>query len=129
MISTSDVRAKLLAASEVSAIVATRIYPKYRPQNSTLPAVVLHTVTGNLDQSYQGPMGTQARQFQVDCMATTKVQAEVLRDKVLAALIKRETVGGAVFQGGFINVFRDDFEDTASGPVHTEQVRATLWFN
>lgn len=125
----TDLRSKLLAVSGVSTKVGTRIYWKARAQNSILPAIVLHTISGRLDQHMDGPMGTQGYRLQVDCMASTKLAVEALRTAVVAALVTPGTTGGTTFQGAFVNLFRDDFETLPEGAVHTEMVDVTVWFN
>jgi hypothetical protein len=126
----ADLRTKLLAVSAVSTKVGnSRVYWKYRPQNTALPAIVLHEVSGQMDQHFLGPIGTQGNRIQADCMAKTKVEAWALRDAVMAALIAPSTNGTTDFQAGFINLHRDLLDETPDGVVHTDQVDATIWFN
>lgn len=125
----ADLRTKLLAVSAVSSKVGTRVYWKYRPQNSALPAVVMHEISGQLDQHMGGPMETQGNRIQADCMAKTKLEAWALRDAVLDALIAPSVNGTTEFQGGIINLHRDQIDDTPEGVIHTDQIDATVWFN
>lgn len=125
----ADLRTKLTADTTISGLVGTRVYWKYRPQGSTLPAIVLHEVAGQYDQHMGGPMGTQGNRIQADCMAAKKTDVWTLRDAVRNELIAASTNGTTEFQGGIINLTRDSYDDTPDGVVHTEQVDATIWFN
>lgn len=124
-----DLRARLLADGTIAGIVGTRIYWKLRPQGSALPAIVLGTVNGARDQHFEGAIDAQGNRIQFDCLASTKSVAVNLRNAVIAEVELPATVGDTEFQGGFVNLYRDTAEDTASGVVHTEMVDATLWFN
>jgi hypothetical protein len=106
-----------------------RVYWKVRPQDGVLPAIVLSTAFGGRSQTMDGPMGTQGNRIQFDCMASTKAEAVALRQTVMPIVERGGAAGETKFQGGFVNLYRDDFTDTSSGPVHTEQFDATIWFN
>lgn len=124
----TDLRTRLLADPTIAGLVGTRIYWKIRPQNSALPAIVLGTVYGARVQSHDGPIDTQGNRIQIDCLATTKAAAINLRNAVIAEIELPGITGDTEFQGGFVNLYRDDAQDTASGVVHTEMIDATLWF-
>lgn len=124
-----DLRSRLVNDAAVAALVGTRVYWKIRPQDSALPAIVLGTAYGARDQHFQGPMGTQGNRIQLDCLASLKGQAVDLRNAVMAVVESAGSAGGTSFQGGFVNLYRDGAEDTASGVVHNEMVDATIWFN
>jgi len=118
----ADLRTKLLG------LAGGRVYWEYRPQNTPLPAIVLHEINSPLDQTFDGPMGTQGERVQADCMTKTKVEAWALRDAVTAALIAPGMTGATEFQGGTINLRRPVKEDTPDGVVHTFQIDATIWW-
>jgi hypothetical protein len=130
-----DLRARLLDDATVAAIVGTRVYWKIRPQNSALPCIVIGTVSGARDQHMDGPMGTQGNRMQFDCLAKQangvggKDNALALRNAVMAVIESGGIEGDTEFQGGLVNLYRDDAADTASGVVHTEMIDATIWFN
>jgi hypothetical protein len=125
----ADLRARLLADAAIAGLVGTRIYWKIRAQGSALPAIVLGTIYGPRDQHFEGPIGTQGNRIQFDCLAPTAIAAINLRNAVLAEIEGPGTAGATTFQGGFVNLYRDTVEDTASGVVHTQLVDATIWFN
>lgn len=125
----TDLRTRLLADATIAAAVGTRIYWKMRPQGSALPAIVLGTIYGARDQHFEGPIGTQGNRIQFDCLASTALAALNLRDAVVAEIEGGGAAGATTFQGGFVNLYRDAAEDTASGVVHTQMVDATIWFN
>ena len=125
----TDLRTRLINDATVVGIVGTRIYWEIRPQDSALPAIVLHTVNGSRAQSLAGAMETQGNQIQFDCMAVTKADAVALRQAVIAVAEVAGTAGSTEFQGGNVDLYRGIVEDTAAGVIRTEQVRATIWFN
>lgn len=131
----TDLRARLIDDATITSIVGTRVYWKVRPQNSALPCIVLGTVFGARDQHMEGPIGTQGNRMQFDCLAKQangvggKDSAIALRDAVMAVIESGGVEGDTEFQGGFVNLYRDEVTDTASGIVYTETIDATIWFN
>lgn len=108
---------------------STRVYWGIRPQATALPAILLSTVSGMRDQHYEGVISAQGNRVQIDCLASSKAAAVSLRDAVMAIIKQPAIVGDDEFQAGFVNIFRDLVEDTASGVVHTEMIDATIWHN
>jgi hypothetical protein len=124
-----DLRSKLVNDAAVSAIVGSKVYPQFRPQGSTLPAVLLTIVYGARDKTFDGAMATQGNQVQFDCMASTKAEVTALRNAVIDAIEAPSTVGSTEFQGGTVDLYRDSYDDTDAGVVWVDQIRATIWFN
>ena len=125
----ADLRDRLVNDAAVAAIVGARVYWDIRPQDSALPALVLRLVNGARDASFGGAMGTQGNQVQFDCMAASKSVSMALRNAAIAVAETPGVAGATGFQGGIVDLYRSMAEDTASGLVRTEQVRATIWFN
>ena len=98
--------ALLAAASAVTSIVATRIFPGQLPEGTALPALVIEHISsvrlGRLDaQAATHP--TQTR-VQVNLLASTYPQLKALRDAVTAALqFQRGALGG----GAVITILPD----------------------
>lgn len=78
--------AKLLAASGVTALVSTRVYPVARPQGSTLPAVTLQRIDGAPLLTDEGDSGLENPRIQLDCWGTTYASAKAAARAVIAAL-------------------------------------------
>lgn len=78
--------AKLLAASGVTALVSTRVYPVARPQGSTLPAVTLQRIDGAPLLTDEGDSGLENPRIQLDCWGTTYASAKAVARAVIAAL-------------------------------------------
>ena len=131
----TDLRTRLIDDATIASLVSTRVYWKVRPQNSALPCIVLGTVFGARDQHMEGPIGTQGNRMQFDCLAKQangvggKENALALRNAVMAVIESSGIEGDTEFQGGFVNLYRDEATDTASGLVHAEMIDATIWFN
>lgn len=125
----TDLRTRLINDATVGGMVGTRVYWETRPQDSALPAIVLNLINGSRAQSLGGAMGTQGNQVQFDCMASSKADSVALRNAVIAVVEAPGSAGTTEFQGGNVDLYRGIAEDTASGLIRTEQVRATIWFN
>ena len=107
----SDLRAALLAAPDVAAMVGARVYPNIRPQASPLPALVLTVVSGRRDYHTRGVGTLKTRRVQVDVFASTAQDAEDLSNATEEALSGFSgVVGGTRFQGVFLDAERDGFE-------------------
>lgn len=84
----ASIRAALLADSGVLAVCGTRIYPARLPQVGTLPAAVMHLISGVSDQATAGPTGPVERRVQIDCWAERYGDAAGL-----ATLVRRRLDG------------------------------------
>lgn len=77
----------LSGAAPVTALVATRIYPDFVPQEKTLPAVAIARANTEYINSIHSnvPLATVAT-MEIWCMAAKRVEAEALANAVVAAL-------------------------------------------
>lgn len=96
-------RARLLAAAPVTAIVGQRVSWMDRPQGATLPAITLQIVTDDRTQNYGGFDGLQPGYVQVDLWATTYAAAKALKEAVIAALVPAGTQGNVRFTRAFVS--------------------------
>lgn len=90
-------RARLLAAAPVTALVAQRIYWEDRPQGASLPAVVLEMVTDLRDQHMSGFQSLFFVRVQVWAMALTFAAKKQLKEAVIAALAPAQVANGVSF--------------------------------
>lgn len=79
--------ATLDAAAGVHALVANRIYPDARPQESDLPAVVYTRDGTEFVPTIHGTIALTRAQLSVVSLATTRAAAEGLADAVQAAVL------------------------------------------
>lgn len=85
------IRAQLVAASSVTDLVGSRIYPQKAPQGAADPLVVLTTISAVPEATFTGAPSAllEAATVQVDCYAKTYLGAHEVAtaiDDVLGAL-------------------------------------------
>lgn len=80
------VRAKLLAASAVSNLVSTRIYPLMAPQNVVAPFVVYQRISVVRYRGLSGPTRTAQPRIQIDSYAADWKGAHELAGAIRQAL-------------------------------------------
>lgn len=78
--------AHLSANADLSALVASRIYPLVIPQGASLPALVYQRISG-VPANHAGRVPTlESARVQINCYAQRYGQVKDLRDAVIAAL-------------------------------------------
>jgi hypothetical protein len=106
-------RSYLLAGTDLSALVATRIHWVRSPQGAASPRIVLYRISGLRDMHMQGPSGLVASRVQVDCIGASYGSAKAVARAVEARLSGySDTAYDIRFEGCFLIGERDDFEDT-----------------
>lgn len=111
-------RAKLLAAAAISAIVANRVDWGLRPQGDPLPGMELFKVTGLPDMIMSGPSGLVFSRVQVNCWGRDFADAKLLRRAVDKELLGfRGTVGDIRFAGIFPAGERDTTDSDEDGAL------------
>lgn len=78
--------AALDADAGVHALVANRIYPDLRPQETALPAVVYRRASTSHESTIHGQVYLRRAQIDLDCIAVTRAGAEAIADAVESAL-------------------------------------------
>lgn len=98
-------RAKLIASSAVTSLVAQRIYPSIAPQGAERPYVIMAVISDVPFNSYTNdPAGTTAQgQLQVDCYADRYDLSQQVADAV------RDVLG----EHGYLVNRADLYEDQA----------------
>lgn len=89
-------RARLLAATPVTSLVAQRVYWDDRPQGSPLPAVLL-TVISDLRSQTLSDFDMREARVQVDVFGTTFAQKKALKEAVIAALAPASLINDVQF--------------------------------
>lgn len=122
------IRARLLAAAPVAAIVGTRVDWMTRPQKSALPAITLQTVSDSRPEHLKGADGARATRVQVDCWTATYAAGLTLARAVIAALQEPVTISGKRFGNARVDGQRDLGENLADNSfIHRQSVDLVIW--
>lgn len=106
----ADLRQKLLDTTSVAAIATGGISWTRAPQVPTAgaPYVVLRQVGGNIGMNHAGRDGLDTVRVQIDCFASSLVQASALREAITTALCGFQgEVGDTEFTAILPNTPRD----------------------
>lgn len=90
-------RARLLAAAPVTALVGQRIYWVVRPQATELPAITLETVTGDRPRTYGGLQATRAPRVQMNVWAPDYSLAQQVIAAAVAALAPTQVTSNGIY--------------------------------
>lgn len=115
-------RARLLAASPVTALVAQRIYWVDRPQAAALPAITLQSISEDRPQHFAGFDGLDVNRCQVDVWAASYAQVQQVKEAVIAALVPESTANGIHFARSFLDSIRDLGERTETMFIHRASI-------
>ena len=66
----------LVADSNITGLVSTRIYPILAPQNTTFPYIVYRRISGVSINALEGELGTTEGRFQIDAYSTSYAEAK-----------------------------------------------------
>lgn len=119
--------AALLAHTDLTALVGTRIHWLKLPDRKKLPALTIHRISGvGFEGTLQGRTPTNAFRLQFDCWAATDAAATAVRDAVIDCL---DTVHLAPLQFTGELYFHDGWEPAgaaASNDRSTDLFRASV---
>lgn len=122
------VRRRLVTDPAVSAIIAARVYPLERPQNSKGPAITYQVISDPRSDHLKGPDGARPTRVQLDCWADTYAVAKALVRAAIAALRFPATVQGKRFGHARVEGPRDLRETVAGGKtIHRQSVDLIIW--
>lgn len=111
-------RARLIAAAPVAALVGQRIYWVQRPQAAALPAITLQTISDDRPQHMKGLQELRASRVQLDVWAETYGSTRQVSEAAIAALLPEQTGNGIRFERTFVAAVRDSGEQTGTTFVH-----------
>lgn len=118
-----DLRARLLAATGVTAFVQTRVAWVDRP-GAVLPSITLTLVSPGRDYTHGGGDALEQPRVQVDCWGRSALESMNLAKAVLRALEMPATAGTTAFGLAMLDGSRDfDPEELPGG---TKVYRRTL---
>lgn len=120
-------RARLLAAAPITALVAQRAYWVDRPQASALPAITLQVINEPREQHFGGFESLQRMLVQVDGWATSYGQGLALKEAIIAALVPAETSNGIIFTRAFVTA-RDLSERTETAFIFRPSMDFTFHY-
>ncbi len=120
-------RARLLAAAPVIALVGQRVTWVERPQGAALPAITLQNVTDERAQNFSGFDGLQPGYVQVDVWALTYASAKALKEAVIAALVPAGSQGDTRFTRGFVSA-QDLSERTDTQFIYRHSIDLTFHY-
>lgn len=121
-------RARLLAAAPVTALVAQRIYWDERPQNGALPDVTIHLIADHREQHMGGFQGLQPAEVQIDVRGTSFSQKKALKEAVISAVAPADTANGIHFDAA-TQVFAHPLnEQTATQFIFRDVVECRLHY-
>lgn len=122
------VYARLTGHAGVSALAATRVYPKRLPQNPTLPALTYQKVSARHVSSMEGSSNLQGALVQVDAYGRTYAEAKALVRQVQLALEGFRGTAGGVNVQGVLFVTDQDMTDDQDANLVGEQHRVSMDF-
>lgn len=122
-------RARLLAAGAVTALVSTRIYWEDRPQSAALPAIVLSLIVDDRDQHLGGFQTVRDALLQVDVLATSFASKKAIKEAVITALAPAQTGNGIRFQGATQITARPQNERTETQYVFRDIIEMKLHYS
>lgn len=121
-------RARLIAAAPVTAIVGSKIYWDERPQNSSLPDVTLHLIADHREQHLGGFHELLRAEVQLDVRAATFAGKKALKEAVIAAIAPASTANGIHFDPA-TQVFAHPLnEQTATQFIYRDVVECQLHY-
>jgi hypothetical protein len=120
-------RARLIAAAPVVALVGQRITWVERPQAAGLPAITLQNVTDERAQSFSGFDGLQPGYVQIDVWALSYAAGKAIKDAVIAALVPAGIQSGVRFDRGFVSA-RDLSEKTDTAFIYRPSIDLTFHY-
>ncbi len=121
-------RARLLAASPVAALVGERVSWIERPQKDALPGITLELVTDERVQNMTGFDGLQPGYVQIDPWASTYAQGKALKAAIIEAVTPAGIFFGVRFTRGFVTA-RDLSEKTDTKFIFRPSIDLTFFYS
>lgn len=124
----SALHARLKAHTPVAQAIGTRIYPRYRPQGSPLPAIRFSILSDVPYQHLKGVSQSARARVQFDVFAKSYIETRAVARLVSEAMHGPMAIAGVQFGGMRIGGIRDGSirdEDDANSPpdfVHMASV-------
>lgn len=102
---------QLANTAGVTALTATRIYPKVMPQQPTMPALVYSVVDNDRAQVHRGQTTGSRARVQVTCWGNTEASVSAVKEQVRLAMISAHgTIAGVTIEGVVVEGEVEGFE-------------------
>lgn len=122
------ITALLLGHPGITGMVGDRVNWSARPDDTDIPALTLHRVTGRRGATMTGRSDLESSTVQIDAWGKTFKEAKLLGRAVVTALPHSRTLtGGIVLQGIFIDGESDSFEGTDPVPLFRTRIDISVW--
>lgn len=121
-------RARLLAAAPVTALIGQRVYWVDRPQSTALPAIVLQVISDPRPQHLKGFQELRETRVQMDIFDTSYAQVRAVTEAALAAIVPENTSNGIIFNRALVDASRDLGERTETAFIHRTQIDLLVWW-
>lgn len=125
----ADLAARLLGTAAIAALVDDRVEWDDRAPDDPLPAITLQVITDPRPQNHDGFDPFWPTRVQVNCLARTAAEAEVLLELVIAALVPLAVQGGTTFLRSFVDGGGSDAERTDTGRICRARTDLIIWHN
>jgi hypothetical protein len=122
-------RARLLAATPLTALVAQRIYWVERPQSSALPAITLQVVSDPRPQHLKGFQPLRETRVQMDVWGTSSAQNSAITEALIAAAVPEGPNNGIRFNRGIIAGLDTGGETSGTTFIHRTTVDLMVWWS
>lgn len=120
-------RARLLAAAPVTALVGQRVYWEDRPQGGALPDVTLAIINDERPQHMGGFQAFRPTDVQIDVRAASFAQKKALKEAVIAGITPRQLGNGVKFDRASDVRARALNERTDTQFIYRDVIELTLW--
>jgi hypothetical protein len=108
----ADLRTYVLAQTEISALIGSRMYLQKAPQGASLPLIIFSLQRSSPNHHLRGYSGVTEDTIEIECQSYTDVGAKDLKEKVRKKLQGYRGVMGSTFVNScFITDESDHYTD------------------
>lgn len=122
-------RARLIAAAPVNALVDSRVYWEERPQATALPAITLTLVVDDREQHMTGFQELKRALVQIDVWAASFASKKAIKEAVIAALAPANSANGIAFRRATNIRSRPANERLETQLVYREIIEMELYYS
>lgn len=119
--------ARLLADTDLAALVGDRINWLTRPEEDGLPAITLQVISDPRPQHFDGFQELRETRVQVDVWAQDYLAALNVTETTIAALASETTTGGTHFRRSFIDSLSDTTERLGQISIYRTTFDIVVW--
>lgn len=121
-------RARIIAATGMAALVGTRVYWIDRPQLSALPSITLQIISGERSQTHDSISALRQNRVQLDIWAETYASAQIIAEAVIANLTQNNQLSNGInFNQIKIDDESDSLEQTSTTKIYRARLDLIVW--